>query len=122
MSDWTAAELDEIGAAVELEIAPSRPDGTRYPETGARDQAASIGTRPISRSDRRIFLPVLSSRRRTRVAVDQHRRRQTQVGRSPECRGSIATKGRREVLELGWDGVDGSPGRPRRPDPPQPPL
>jgi hypothetical protein len=33
MSGWTAAEVDEIGAADDLEIAPSRPDGTRYPDT-----------------------------------------------------------------------------------------
>jgi hypothetical protein len=33
MSEWTADELDKIGAADELEIAPNRSDGTRYPYT-----------------------------------------------------------------------------------------
>jgi hypothetical protein len=33
MSDWTADELDKIGAADELEIAPLRPDGTLRPTT-----------------------------------------------------------------------------------------
>jgi hypothetical protein len=33
MSDWTAEELDKIGAADELEIAALRPDGTLRPST-----------------------------------------------------------------------------------------
>jgi hypothetical protein len=33
MSDWTAEELDRIGAADELEIAALRPDGTLRPST-----------------------------------------------------------------------------------------
>ncbi len=33
MSDWTAEELDRIGAADELEIAALRPDGTLRPAT-----------------------------------------------------------------------------------------
>jgi hypothetical protein len=33
MSDWTAEELDTIGAADELEIAALRPDGTLRPAT-----------------------------------------------------------------------------------------
>jgi hypothetical protein len=33
MSDWTAEELDTIGAADELEIASLRPDGTLRPST-----------------------------------------------------------------------------------------
>jgi hypothetical protein len=33
MSGWTAEELDTIGAADELEIAPLRPDGTLRPAT-----------------------------------------------------------------------------------------
>jgi hypothetical protein len=33
MSDWAAEELDEIGAADELEIAAVRPDGTLRPAT-----------------------------------------------------------------------------------------
>lgn len=28
MSDWTANELDKVGSADELEVAPFRPDGT----------------------------------------------------------------------------------------------
>jgi hypothetical protein len=31
MSDWTAEELDKIGAADELEIASLRPDGSLHP-------------------------------------------------------------------------------------------
>jgi len=33
MRDWTADELDTIGAAEELEIAPLRPDGSLRPYT-----------------------------------------------------------------------------------------
>lgn len=33
MRDWTAEELDQIGAADELEIAAMRPDGTLRPAT-----------------------------------------------------------------------------------------
>jgi hypothetical protein len=33
MRDWTAEELDKIGAADELEIAALRPDGTLRPTT-----------------------------------------------------------------------------------------
>ena len=33
MSDWTAAELDRIGAADELQIAALRPDGSLRPAT-----------------------------------------------------------------------------------------
>jgi hypothetical protein len=33
MSDWAAEELDQIGAADELEIAAVRPDGTLRPAT-----------------------------------------------------------------------------------------
>ena len=33
MSDWTAEELDRIGAADELRIAALRPDGSLRPET-----------------------------------------------------------------------------------------
>ncbi len=33
MGDWTAEELDRIGAADELEIAALRPDGTLRPAT-----------------------------------------------------------------------------------------
>jgi hypothetical protein len=33
MRDWTAEELDKIGAANELEIAALRPDGTLRPAT-----------------------------------------------------------------------------------------
>jgi hypothetical protein len=33
MSDWTAEELDKIGAADELEIAALRPDGSLHPYT-----------------------------------------------------------------------------------------
>jgi hypothetical protein len=33
MRDWTAEELDRIGAADELEIAPLQPDGTLRPAT-----------------------------------------------------------------------------------------
>ena len=34
MGRWTSDELDRIGGAVELEIAPARPDGTlRQPVT-----------------------------------------------------------------------------------------
>jgi hypothetical protein len=33
MPDWTAEELDRIGAADELEIAALRPDGTLRPST-----------------------------------------------------------------------------------------
>jgi hypothetical protein len=33
MRDWTAEELDTIGAADELEIAALRPDGTLRPAT-----------------------------------------------------------------------------------------
>ena len=33
MRDWTAGELDTIGAAEELEIAPLRPDGSLRPYT-----------------------------------------------------------------------------------------
>ena len=33
MSDWTAEELDKIGAADELEVAALRPDGTLRPAT-----------------------------------------------------------------------------------------
>jgi hypothetical protein len=33
MSDWTAEQLDKVGAADELEIAALRPDGTLRPAT-----------------------------------------------------------------------------------------
>jgi hypothetical protein len=33
MSDWTVGELDTLGAAEELEIAPLRPDGSLRPYT-----------------------------------------------------------------------------------------
>jgi hypothetical protein len=33
MTDWTAHELDTIGAAEELQIAPLRPDGSLRPYT-----------------------------------------------------------------------------------------
>jgi hypothetical protein len=33
MTDWTAKELDVIGAADELDIAPARPDGSLHPYT-----------------------------------------------------------------------------------------
>jgi hypothetical protein len=33
MSDWTAEELDKVGAADELQIAALRPDGSLRPDT-----------------------------------------------------------------------------------------
>jgi hypothetical protein len=33
MSDWTAGDLNKIGTTDELQVAPSRPDGTLYPYT-----------------------------------------------------------------------------------------
>jgi hypothetical protein len=36
MRDWTAEELDTLGAADELEIAALRPDGTLRPATTIR--------------------------------------------------------------------------------------
>lgn len=33
MSDWTAEELNKIGTTDEVQIAPSRPDGTLHPYT-----------------------------------------------------------------------------------------
>jgi len=33
MTDWTATELDVIGAAEQLDIAPARPDGSLRPYT-----------------------------------------------------------------------------------------
>jgi hypothetical protein len=42
MSDWTAEDLDTIGAADELRIAALRPDGSLRPYTRRRDQAPFI--------------------------------------------------------------------------------
>jgi hypothetical protein len=43
MRDWTADELDTIGAAEELEIAPLRPDGSLRPYTTIRAVQAGGG-------------------------------------------------------------------------------